>query len=235
MRLLAELGTIADRRLALQRLTEHALARATHANGLRLIRSQTARDVVRFLPAAWRHVDALDLVVRTEEAVRFGGGPLPDALFADCLAASGRCSSTMARPDAAGQGAGHALPLVIVAAAIVALLVVTAWQREYTLDRSAIGFDGLAAWLSKAGVEARTFNGGDRLTHERAGLRVYPLFNPDDGKGGAAASPGAPRRSADRAVKAAVVRTKLAALPTLLVLPKWEATSSTAAFCTRNS
>ena len=87
LRLLAELGTIVDRRLALQRLTEHALARATHANGLRLIRSQTARDVVRFLPANWRHVDALDLVVRTEEAVRFGGGPLPDALFADCLAA----------------------------------------------------------------------------------------------------------------------------------------------------
>ena len=65
----------------------YALERATRQNGVRLGRSQTARDVVRFLPAGWRHMPSLGLVIRTEEAVRFGGGPLPDAVFADCLAA----------------------------------------------------------------------------------------------------------------------------------------------------
>lgn len=86
LRLLAELARLPDRREALRRLTGYALERATRANGIRLGRSQTARDIVRFLPAGWRHIASLSLVVRTEEVVRFGGEPLSDAVFADCLA-----------------------------------------------------------------------------------------------------------------------------------------------------
>lgn len=86
-RLLAELAALSDRRQALQRLTEYTLDRATRANGIRLGRSQTARDVLAFLSPGWRHIGALNLIVRTEEAVRFGGAPLADGVFADCLAA----------------------------------------------------------------------------------------------------------------------------------------------------
>ena len=67
------------------------------------------------------------------------------------------------------------LPLSIVAVAIVAVVVLTSARKAFDLDRSAIGFDGLVTWLSKNGVEARTFAGGDRLTGDRVGLRVYPL------------------------------------------------------------
>ena len=87
LHLLAGIAGLPDRRLALQQLTEHSLDRATRANGLRLGRSQTARDVLAHLSPAWRHLGALRLIVDTEEAVRFGGAPLGDALFADCLAA----------------------------------------------------------------------------------------------------------------------------------------------------
>jgi hypothetical protein len=87
LHLLARIAALADRRLALQELTEHSLDRATRANGLRLGRSQTARDVLAYLSPAWRHHGALRLIVDTEEAVRFGGAPLGDANFADCLAA----------------------------------------------------------------------------------------------------------------------------------------------------
>jgi hypothetical protein len=87
LHLLAGIAALADRRLALQQLTEHSLDRATRANGLRLGRSQTARDVLAYLSPAWRHLGALRLIVDTEEAVRFGGAPLGDAMFADCLVA----------------------------------------------------------------------------------------------------------------------------------------------------
>ena len=87
LHLLAGIAALPDRRLALQQLTEHSLDRATRANGLRLGRSQTARDVLAHLSPAWRHLGALRLIIDTEEAVRFGGAPLGDAIFADCLAA----------------------------------------------------------------------------------------------------------------------------------------------------
>lgn len=87
LQLLAEVAALSDRRQALQRLTELALDRASRANGIRLGRSQTARDVLAFLSPGWRHIAGLKLIVRTEEAVRFGGAPLAEAVFADCLAA----------------------------------------------------------------------------------------------------------------------------------------------------
>lgn len=129
----------------------------------------------------------------------------------------------MARPNLTGEGAGYALPLALVAAAIVALIVVTYAQRAFDLDHSAIGFDGLAAWLSKNGVEARTFSGGDRLTRDRVGLRIYPLFDVDLGPQSpeATSTSGPLRLGGLPAVELDVVRRKRAAAPTLIVLPKW--------------
>src|SRR5205807_10347531 len=86
LRFLDEIAGLPDRRAALQRLTEHALELASRLNGLRLRPSQTARDVLTLLLPGWRHRAALNLIVRTEEAVHFGGAPLADGVFADCLA-----------------------------------------------------------------------------------------------------------------------------------------------------
>ena len=129
----------------------------------------------------------------------------------------------MARPDPGEPASSLVLPLSIIAVAIVAVAVLTSARKPFDLDRSAIGFDGLVTWLSKNGVEARTFAGGDRLTGDRVGLRVYPLFDSDLGHllpnasstnapGGAS---GLPMVAPD------VVRAKRGAAPTLIVLPKW--------------
>jgi hypothetical protein len=129
----------------------------------------------------------------------------------------------MARPDPGEPGSSLVLPLSIIAVAIVAFFVLTSAREAYDLDRSAIGFDGLATWLSKNGVEARTFAGGDRLTADRVGLRIYPLFDIDLGhlspNGPSTNAPGGP--SGLPQVAPDVVQTKRSAAPTLIVLPKW--------------
>lgn len=76
---------IEDRRLALILLLNQALERTAEANGVPLMRSQTARGVLRALPQHWAHLPALQRLVREEELVRFGGRDIPEALFADCI------------------------------------------------------------------------------------------------------------------------------------------------------
>src|ERR1700730_8965747 len=129
----------------------------------------------------------------------------------------------MARPSLTGEGAGYAPPLVLVAAAVVGLILLTYEQRAFDLDHSAIGFNGLATWLSKNGVEARTFSGGDPLTRDRVGFRGYPLFNLDLGRQSpdTTSTTGPLRLAGLPAVELDVVRRKRAAAPTMIVLPKW--------------
>ena len=62
-----------------------ALERAAEANGLRLGRAQTARDVLRVLPRGWPHLDALRRLVREAEIVRFGGRDLAEEHWRACL------------------------------------------------------------------------------------------------------------------------------------------------------
>ncbi|MEM9139594.1 MAG: DUF4129 domain-containing protein [Pseudomonadota bacterium] len=83
---LDRLAAMADRRLALILLTGRALERAASANDMTLARAQTARDVVRAVPRAWPHRDALAKLVRQAEVVHFGGRDITEDTWQDCLA-----------------------------------------------------------------------------------------------------------------------------------------------------
>lgn len=61
---------------ALQRLGLEAAARAT---GTMLRRSETARDTLRRLPGNWPHREAVSVLVREAERVRFAGGGIDRA------------------------------------------------------------------------------------------------------------------------------------------------------------
>lgn len=84
--LLARLASAADREAALVELLQAALAAAARANGLRLGRSETARDFLRRLPRDWPHLSNLRTIVMTEELVQFGGRPLAAEAFQTCIA-----------------------------------------------------------------------------------------------------------------------------------------------------
>lgn len=83
--LLARLSGMEDRREALVLLLKAVLNAAARQNDLRLGRSETARELMRRLPRSWRHLDNARHLVMAEELVQFGGRPLPQPLFEDCL------------------------------------------------------------------------------------------------------------------------------------------------------
>jgi hypothetical protein len=85
MALIERLRTMEDREQALVALIEAALASAANQNRLRLGRSETARELLRRLPRSWPHISGLRRLVMTEELVQFGGRPLPESTFEDCL------------------------------------------------------------------------------------------------------------------------------------------------------
>ena len=82
---LASLAAMPDRRRALILLVARALERGAEANGLRLGRAQTARDVLRALPGRWPHLAALRQLVAEAEIVHFGGRDLPEGRWQTCL------------------------------------------------------------------------------------------------------------------------------------------------------
>ncbi|MSU88107.1 DUF4129 domain-containing protein [Rhodobacteraceae bacterium 2CG4] len=86
--LLARLRAMTDRRAALVALLSATLDAAAEQNGLRLGRSETARELLRRLPRDWPHLPALRTLVMTEELVQFGGRPLPGPTFHACLGAA---------------------------------------------------------------------------------------------------------------------------------------------------
>lgn len=74
-----------DRREALILMTARALERAAAANGQRIARAQTARDVLSALPRGGPQIDALRRLVREAELVHFGGRDLPEDRWRECL------------------------------------------------------------------------------------------------------------------------------------------------------
>ena len=85
---LDRLRAMADRRMALILLVGRALEAAAAANGLRIGRAQTARDVLGAVPRRWPHFDALRRLVREAEVVHFGGRDLPEARWRECVEAA---------------------------------------------------------------------------------------------------------------------------------------------------
>ena len=85
MALIERLRAMPDREQALVALIEASLASAANQNRMRLGRSETARDLLRRLPGSWPHITGLRRLVITEELVQFGGRPLREATFEDCL------------------------------------------------------------------------------------------------------------------------------------------------------
>ena len=83
--LIARLKAMEDREEALVALVQAVLPVAAASNGLRLTRSETARELLRRLPGAWPHMADLRRIVMTEELVQFGGRPLEEQSFLDCL------------------------------------------------------------------------------------------------------------------------------------------------------
>ncbi|MCB1339306.1 MAG: DUF4129 domain-containing protein [Maritimibacter sp.] len=72
---------IADRRAALVALAEAALTRAVAAHGLLFQKSWTGRDVLRHLPEAAAHRDALRALVLASERAHFGGRAVSEDEF----------------------------------------------------------------------------------------------------------------------------------------------------------
>ncbi len=119
-------------------------------------------------------------------------------------------------------------PALLAGGAVLGLALVWAlssWTADRRLDRSAAGFEGLALWLTARDVEARLFRGGDALTADRVGLRVLPLYDVDLDLYADELVGDRERLLAEteRDIADFVVARKIAALPTLVALPKWRA------------
>ncbi len=82
---LAEIEGMADRRKALYLLSERLLSRAADKAGIRLGRSWTARESLRALPRSLAHLPDLRHLNRHAERAWFGGRPVDDHIFQDCL------------------------------------------------------------------------------------------------------------------------------------------------------
>jgi hypothetical protein len=116
----------------------------------------------------------------------------------------------------------------VVSGAIVALaigaVVFLVLQIRFTipLDRSAIGFDGLARLLQDEAYEARTFTGGDELEVDGLGLRIVPVYQ--EGLASAFLSGRSEEAYLEppaRSIPLYVIIAKAEAAPTLVIMPKW--------------
>lgn len=100
--LLARLRAAHDREAALVELVRALLPVAADQNGLRIGRSETARELLRRLPTGWPHIADLRRIVMAEELVQFGGRALDAQRFEDCL---DRAAPILAGPHRAGRRA----------------------------------------------------------------------------------------------------------------------------------
>ncbi|QDL91054.1 DUF4129 domain-containing protein [Paroceanicella profunda] len=81
---LSDILALDDRREALSRLFALVLAHAAAAEGRRVGRGETARDVLRALPAERAATRDLAELLRTQESVRFGGRDVPPGVLEAC-------------------------------------------------------------------------------------------------------------------------------------------------------
>ncbi len=112
--------------------------------------------------------------------------------------------------------------LLVVALAGAALLYVMS-GRQYGLRSGPVGFDGLQDWLVSQGSEAQSFAGGWTIDQSTVGLLVLPMFDSDLNADRTA--PGTREELAyqqdETDLTLGVIRAKVRAVPTLIILPKW--------------
>lgn len=114
--------------------------------------------------------------------------------------------------------------LAIGVVVVLAVSVMLAFRPTVAIERSAIGFDGLARWADAQGMPVRRYDGAGPLITDGVGLRVLPLFTPDPTD--------APALRFDedwdvdlnadvRWISGWTIGDKAADLPTLIVFAKW--------------
>jgi len=83
--LITRLRGMHDHEAALVQLLHAVLPAAAQANGLRLGRAETARDLMRRIPPDWPNRADLGRIVMAEELVQFGGRVLSRQALEECL------------------------------------------------------------------------------------------------------------------------------------------------------
>lgn len=129
-------------------------------------------------------------------------------------------ANTSARP--AGNTNSNILLGVGLLVVMMFLFFLGQFSKGVSLNRSAIGFDGLPLWLNANEIDARTFYGRAVLEPETVGLRILPLFDVDlIASADKTNDEEAAMAETERDITLYTVRRKIETLPTLLVLPKW--------------
>lgn len=130
---------------------------------------------------------------------------------------------TVAAPPRHRRAPVEFLAFAMLAVVIGAILYWALRGGDPPLWRTAIGYDGLVAWLRSGGLDARNFHGGAFLERKGIGLRILPLFDGDLSRYRTVpADRDELLREADAVdIAGPVVDRKIALLPTLVILPKW--------------
>jgi len=130
-----------------------------------------------------------------------------------------------AAPPAQKRMAGaNPLFFVVALALLGGLFFLSQGPRGVSLNRSAIGFDGLPLWLAENEIEARSFYGRAVLDDEDVSLRILPLYDVNLGSDKHDTNDDEPAMAeTDRDIEHWVVHGKIRRQPTLLVMPKWRA------------
>lgn len=115
---------------------------------------------------------------------------------------------------------------VIALLGVIALIVILGMSsnRPPSLNKSALGFDGLVSWSAQNGRSTRSFSGGSALGQDTVSLRVLPLYDSrvDSFDFPLGQDVSDPYLRADlRPISRRVVQAKIETLPTLIIYPKW--------------
>lgn len=113
--------------------------------------------------------------------------------------------------------------VLVIVGLVAALFYFADFSRSMSLNRSAIGFQGLAVWLDHNDIDATIFYGGDAIETDDFGLRVLPLYDVDLDAQAPATQSDTERTFQETLhdMPAGVLRSKMRSIPTLVVLPKW--------------
>ena len=124
-----------------------------------------------------------------------------------------------------GQGgrSGALVALALIAVMAAALLLLADGSSRRTLNRSALGFEGLERWLESRDVPVRTVVGRNGPPEDvPTALRILPVQDAEPGERSRCGR-GEERLACEtlRDISRSALRRKADALDTLMVLPKW--------------